>query len=154
MKKNNHFVSMLIHIELKYYFNLYLYTVNWTSERRTDTAITTLKDQLIFFFCGKYFHKTLWKEKTLCWASTLTTTDDHSVANDRHYPFHTQILKADLIHYKSIDFYPTALKGCRGIVFTHGVQMDGWAGGGKKFFPNYISETVRCRKLIFGRDIG
>ena len=34
------------------------------------------------------------------------------------------------------DFYPTALKGCRGIVFTHGV----WMG-------------VRCRKLILGRDI-
>ena len=30
-------------------------------------------------------------------------------------------------------FYPTALKGCRGIVFTHGVRMGGRAGGGKKF---------------------
>ena len=30
-----------------------------------------------------------------------------------------------------IHFYPTALKGCRGIVFTHGVRMGGWAGGGK-----------------------
>ena len=34
-------------------------------------------------------------------------------------------------------FYPTALKGCRGIVFTHGVWMGGRAGGraagGKKF---------------------
>ena len=30
-------------------------------------------------------------------------------------------------------FYPTAFKGCRGIVFTHGVRMGGWAGGGKKF---------------------
>ena len=29
-------------------------------------------------------------------------------------------------------FYPTALKGCQGIVFTHGVQMGGWVGG-KKF---------------------
>ena len=29
-------------------------------------------------------------------------------------------------------FYPTALKGCLGIVFTHGVQMAG-AGGRKKF---------------------
>ena len=28
-------------------------------------------------------------------------------------------------------FYPTALKGCRGIVFTHGVRMGGRAGGGK-----------------------
>ena len=30
-------------------------------------------------------------------------------------------------------FYPTALKGCRGIVFTHGVWIGGWVGGGKKF---------------------
>ena len=29
-------------------------------------------------------------------------------------------------------FFPTALKGCWGIVFTHGVWM-GWVGGGKKF---------------------
>ena len=28
-------------------------------------------------------------------------------------------------------FYPTALKGCRGIVFTHSVRMGGRAGGGK-----------------------
>ena len=26
-------------------------------------------------------------------------------------------------------FYPTALKDCRGIVFTHGVRMGGRAGG-------------------------
>ena len=52
------------------------------------------------------------------------------------------------------DFYPTALKGCRGIVFTHGVQMGGWAGGQwEKVCPGCISETVRCRKLILGRDI-
>ena len=25
-------------------------------------------------------------------------------------------------------FYPTALKGCRGIVFTHRVRMGGWVG--------------------------
>ena len=31
------------------------------------------------------------------------------------------------------DFYPTALKGCRGIIFTHGVRMGKRAGGGKKF---------------------
>ena len=33
----------------------------------------------------------------------------------------------------SLAFYPRALKGCRGIVYTHGVQMGGQAGGGKKF---------------------
>ena len=30
-------------------------------------------------------------------------------------------------------YYPTALKDCQGIVFTHGVRMGGRAGGGKKF---------------------
>ena len=55
-------------------------------------------------------------------------------------------------------FYPTALKGCWGIVFTHGVRMGERAGvragGGKSVCPGCISETVRCRKLILGRDIG
>ena len=60
-------------------------------------------------------------------------------------------------------FYPTALEGCRGIVFTHGVRIDGPAGvlsGGRVFgrrekvCPGCISETVSCRKLILGRDIG
>ena len=32
---------------------------------------------------------------------------------------------------EDLAFYPTALKGCRGIVFTHGVRMGGRAGGGK-----------------------
>ena len=33
-------------------------------------------------------------------------------------------------------YYPTALKGCQGIVFNHGIQM-----------------AVRCRELILGREI-
>ena len=56
-------------------------------------------------------------------------------------------------------FYPTALKGCQGIVFTHGVRMGMQASGRssgqwEKVCPGCISETVRCRKLILGRDIG
>ena len=55
------------------------------------------------------------------------------------------------------NFYPTGLKGCRGIVFTQGVRMGGravgWAGVGEKVCPSCISETVRGRKLILGRDI-
>ena len=56
-------------------------------------------------------------------------------------------------------FYPIALKGCWGIVFTHGVRMGGRAGvraGGRREIvcPGCISEIVRCRKLILGRDIG
>ena len=42
-------------------------------------------------------------------------------------------------------FYRTPLKDCRGIVFTHCVQMGG------QVCPGCISETLRCRKLIFGR---
>ena len=54
-----------------------------------------------------------------------------------------------------ITFYPTALKGCWGIVFTHGVRMGGRVGGRREIVcPGCISETVRCRKLILGRDIG
>ena len=56
---------------------------------------------------------------------------------------------------KDIGFYPTAVKGCRGIVFTHGVRMGGRSGRWrKKVCQGCISETVRCRKLIVGRDIG
>ena len=52
-------------------------------------------------------------------------------------------------------YYPTAFKGCRGIVFTHGVRMGGQVGGWWEIVcPGCISETVRCRKLILGRDIG
>ena len=52
-------------------------------------------------------------------------------------------------------FYPTALKGCRGIVFTHGVRRGGRSGGRREIVcPGCISETVRCRKFILGRDIG
>ena len=52
-------------------------------------------------------------------------------------------------------FYPTALKGCQGIVFTHGVRLGKRLGGRlQKVCPGCISETVRCRKLILGRVIG
>ena len=52
-------------------------------------------------------------------------------------------------------FYPTALKGCRGIVFTYGVQMGRTAGSQwEKVCLGCISETVRCRKLMLGREIG
>ena len=54
-----------------------------------------------------------------------------------------------------IFFYPTAFKACRGIVFTQGDYMGGRAGRRwEKVCPDCISETVRCRKLIIGRDIG
>ena len=62
-------------------------------------------------------------------------------------------------HIDFTGFYPTALKGCWGIVFTHGVRMGGWvdgrAGGRREeVCLACISETISCRKLILGRDIG
>ena len=40
-------------------------------------------------------------------------------------------------------FYPTALKGCRGIVFTHGVRTGGRAVGRREeVCPACISETI------------
>ena len=35
-----------------------------------------------------------------------------------------------------------------------GGRVGWWAGSGKRVCPGCISETVRCRKLILGRDIG
>ena len=50
-----------------------------------------------------------------------------------------------------ISFYPTVLKGCRGIVFTHGVRM----GGRREIVcPGCISETIKCRKFIQGHWLG
>ena len=49
-------------------------------------------------------------------------------------------------------FYPTALKGCQ-VLFSP--MVSGWAGGQwEKVCPGCISETIRCRKLILGRDTG
>ena len=49
-----------------------------------------------------------------------------------------------------IHFYPIALKGCWGIVFTHGVWMD----GREKFVWPVSQKLYGGRKLILGRDIG
>ena len=57
-----------------------------------------------------------------------------------------------VLYKKQGSFYPTALKGCQGTVFTHDVQMGGWVAG--KICLGCISETVKCRKLILCRDIG
>ena len=48
-------------------------------------------------------------------------------------------------------FYPTALKGCRGIVFTHGVRLVGRVAG--KSLAR-MSETVMCRKQAWGQVHG
>ena len=37
--------------------------------------------------------------------------------------------KKKFLNFQLFHFYPTALKGCQGIVFTHGVRMGGRASG-------------------------
>ena len=56
-----------------------------------------------------------------------------------------------VILYLRSFFYPIAHKGCQSIAFTFGVRMGRQR---EKVCPGCISETVRCRKLILGRDIG
>ena len=78
----------------------------------------------------------------------LISIDSYSPVNNNFYNF-----------LQLHNFYPTALKGCQGIVFTHAVWMGRRMGrrvGGRReeVCPGCISETVRCRKLILGRDIG
>ena len=48
-------------------------------------------------------------------------------------------------------FYPTALTGCQGIVFT---MLSGWVGGWREIVcPGCLSETVRCRNLYLVRTL-
>ena len=49
-----------------------------------------------------------------------------------------------------------SLFGCLDIIFTHGVWMCIQVGSRvvEKVCQGCIAETVRCRKLILGRDIG
>ena len=37
-----------------------------------------------------------------------------------------------------VELFVTALKGCQGIAFTHGVRMGWWAGGGKSLSGLYL----------------
>ena len=39
-------------------------------------------------------------------------------------------------------YYPTALKGCRGIVFTHGVRMGWRLGGRREKFVRPVSQEL------------
>ena len=48
---------------------------------------------------------------------------------------------------------PHSLKGLCRYCF-HMWCPGGWVGGRKKVCPSCVSETVKCRKLIHGRDIG
>ena len=52
-------------------------------------------------------------------------------------------------------FTPQPLRAV-GVLFSPMVSgwAGGWAGDGKRVCPGCISETVRCRKLILGSDIG
>ena len=67
----------------------------------------------MYVFC----HKNIIKCQRLF--SILSKTDEAFVPQDI---FSTRL-------YFNKPFYPTALNGCWGIVFTHGVRMVGRAGG-------------------------
>ena len=54
-------------------------------------------------------------------------------------------------NFQHYSFYPTVLKGCLGIVFTHDVRMG--SGRQEKVCPGCISVTVRFKKLMLDRDI-
>ena len=56
----------------------------------------------------------------------------------------------------SLIFTPQPLRAV-GVLFSPMVSgwAGGWVGGRREIVcPGCISETVRCRKLILGRDIG
>ena len=54
--------------------------------------------------------------------------------------------------YFSVIYTPQPLRAVE-VLFSP--MVSGWAGGRREIVcPGCISETVRCRKLILGRDIG
>ena len=57
-----------------------------------------------------------------------------------------------VLQYPEYNFYPTALN----VRVLFSPMVSGWAVGQSagKVCPACISGTVRCRKLILGRDIG
>ena len=57
--------------------------------------------------------------------------------------------------YMWIDIYIFNPQPLRAVGVLFSPMVSGWAGGRRdKVCPGCISETVRCRKLILGRDIG
>ena len=61
------------------------------------------------------------------------------------------LLCSCVTEHNASSFYPTALEGLCGYRFHPG-HLDGRAVA--KVCPCCISETIRCRKVILGRDIG
>ena len=74
---------------------------------------------------------------------------DYSICIRWNYFFTFQHRHSTYHSNTSSHFYPTAFKDCAGIDFTHGVQIGRWLG-----CPCCISETLTCKMLILGRDIG
>ena len=79
------------------------------------------------------------------------------------YPLYEIILQMNLKFEENIHFYRIFLYNVRlftpqplmavGVLFSP--MVSGWSGGRREIVcPGCISETVRCRKLILGRDIG
>ena len=65
------------------------------------------------------------------------------------YIFNMLCDQVDNCFVQSLQFYPTAYKGCAGIIFTHfewaGVLAGQVAAGRKKFV---WAVTMRCKRLI------
>ena len=82
-------------------------------------------------------------------SSIYSITGESAISLLMMTPLHMCTLRC--IIYSHLIFKPTALKGSRGIAFTYGVRM---GGRQEKVCAGCISDTIRCRKLILGRDIG
>ena len=45
-------------------------------------------------------------------------------------------------HEQKKTVYPTAFKGCAGIVFTHGIRLGRWVAGGNNNFVQAVSQKL------------
>ena len=136
--------------------NIFLVT-NYTFK----VGFKCIQIQYFRIFCtkNKFFssqNNTIFEEKSKSFSRTSNIINCGLSSRHKLKLCWSQVCKsATLIDFKSF-FTPQPLRAV-GVLFSPMVSR--WAGQRvsgqwEKSCPDYISETVRCRKLILGRDIG
>ena len=102
------------------------------------------------FSFNMYYWLTL-KVPILKYRSTTLNFHSISIPNVAVNPYTTAGCPVLLTECCNLVFTPQSLRAV-GVLFPLMVSI--WAGGPwDKVCPGFISETIRCRKLVLGRDI-
>ena len=81
---------------------------------------------------------------TYCWMFKIS-----------HFFINIYRLHCSTLFFDRISIFVVTPQPLRAVGVLFSPMVSGWAGGWReKVCPGCISDTVRCRKLILGRDIG